>query len=222
MDNIIYGQIYAIYCKTSGKYYVGKTMDGAEKRFKEHVADSTKERYKNRPLYKAMNKYGVENFKLLILEPKCPADLLNEKEQLWISKMNCFGHGYNATKGGDGKLYVDYDEVIYSYNEHKTVKGVVEELGIDAKTVKKILSNAGIDITSSQDVNKLHHGQRVDMLDKDGNVVQHFLSLGDAANYAISISGKPENKRGYAQKIKLVCNGKRHTTFGHKWRWAAA
>lgn len=221
MENIVYGQIYAIYCKISGKYYVGKTLDGAEHRFKEHIADSTKTRNKNRPLYAAMNKYGVENFTLLILEDKCPKDILNEKERQWILKMNCFGHGYNATKGGDGKFSVDYDSIIRSYNEHKTVKGVVEELGVDAKTVKKVLNNAGIVITSSQDINKLHHGQKVDLLDVEGNVLESFLSLGDAADYVIAEGNcKPKNKRGCAQKIKLTCKGERRTSYTHRWQWS--
>lgn len=222
MKNIVYGQIYAIYCKVSGKYYVGKTLKSAESRFKEHIADSKKERNKNRPLYSAMNKYGTENFQLLILEPKCPIDDLNEKERLWILKLNCFGHGYNATEGGDGKSYVNHDEIISAYSECKTVKGVVQKLGVDSKTVKKILSGAGVKITSSQEVNKREHGQKVDLLDTDGNIMQSFSSLGDAANYVmLERDGKPEHKRGFSQKIKLVCNGERKIAYGHKWQWSA-
>lgn len=220
MEKIVYGQIYAIYCKVSGKYYVGKTTDTAENRFREHIHESKKERCRKRPLYAAMNKYGIENFQLMTLESKCPEEKLNEMEMLWISKLNSFHHGYNATKGGDGTICVDRISVIDAYNELGTVKDVRKKLGVDNKTIKKILSNAGIEITPSQDINKQLHGQRVDMIDADGNVLKSFVSLCEAADYLIQErSLNPEHKRGYFQKIKLVCNGVRKIAYGHQWKW---
>lgn len=41
---------------------VGKTTTSIEERWKEHCNDCKKERCEKRPLYDAMNKYGVENF----------------------------------------------------------------------------------------------------------------------------------------------------------------
>jgi group I intron endonuclease len=60
--------IYMITNEINGKVYVGKTEESIQKRFVEHCADSKKERNKNRPLYRAMNKYGVENFTIHLLE----------------------------------------------------------------------------------------------------------------------------------------------------------
>lgn len=54
-----------IYCITNlinSKRYVGKTTTSIEERWKEHCYDFQKERCNKRPLYDAMNKYGVENF----------------------------------------------------------------------------------------------------------------------------------------------------------------
>lgn len=45
--------IYKITNSINGKAYIGKTMGTPEKRFKEHIADSKRDRYANRPLYKA-------------------------------------------------------------------------------------------------------------------------------------------------------------------------
>lgn len=65
--------IYVITNEINGKQYVGKTNDSVEKRFKEHINDSKKERCEKRPLYNAMNKYGAENFSISVLE-ECSAE----------------------------------------------------------------------------------------------------------------------------------------------------
>ena len=56
------GKLYLITNTVNNKKYVGKTYQEVETRFKQHVSDSIRERNKNRPLYRAMRKYGVENF----------------------------------------------------------------------------------------------------------------------------------------------------------------
>lgn len=50
-------------------------------------------------LYKAMNKYGIDNFIFSILE-ECPVEKLDEREIFWISQLNSYLKGYNMTRGG--------------------------------------------------------------------------------------------------------------------------
>lgn len=60
-----------------------------------------------------MNKYGIENFFIEEIEEVENPDKLNEREVFWIEYFGTFKNGYNATSGGDGKSFVDY-ELIYN------------------------------------------------------------------------------------------------------------
>lgn len=72
--------IYKIYNDINNKIYVGKTLSSIEKRFQVHIQDSKKEYCKNRPLYKAFNKYGIEHFHIELLE-ECSEKEVNQKEK---------------------------------------------------------------------------------------------------------------------------------------------
>lgn len=62
-----------------------------------------------------MNKYGVENFKIEELE-EIPDEKLSEREIYWINELGTFGSdGYNSTKGGDGSLLYDHNEILELY-----------------------------------------------------------------------------------------------------------
>ena len=56
------GYIYKITNRLNQKAYIGKTIYTVEERWQEHIRDSKRDRCKDRPLYRAMNKYGIENF----------------------------------------------------------------------------------------------------------------------------------------------------------------
>ena len=73
------GYIYVITNKINGKQYVGKTINTIEERFKQHLRDSNKVTLEQRPLYKAIKKYGKENFSVSLLE-ECSFKELSVKE----------------------------------------------------------------------------------------------------------------------------------------------
>lgn len=73
--------IYCITNHVNGKKYIGKTTSSVSKRWKEHCRDYKKERCKDRPLYRAMNKYGIDSFSIEMLE-ECSSKESSGREQL--------------------------------------------------------------------------------------------------------------------------------------------
>ena len=130
--------IYCITNQINGKQYVGKTTESITKRFKEHCRDSKKERCEKRPLYDAMNKYGIQNF---IAEEimQCEPDELDSYERLFIEKLDTYHNGYNATRGGDGIILFDYTEIIDLYKQGKTMREVAALLNCCVDTVSKVV-----------------------------------------------------------------------------------
>jgi len=93
-----------------------------------------------RPLYSAINKYGIEHFKIEKIE-ECGIDILNEREIYWIDYYHSYHNGYNATKGGDGKTRCDYDAVYNMYLQGYTKKKIMEQTGYDSQTCQKIIES---------------------------------------------------------------------------------
>ena len=89
------------------KCYIGQSID-VNKRLAHHFSNIKNNRYDN-PLYRAIKKYGLENFDVTIREVLEASDVLksklDEKEVYYINKYNSYGkNGYNQTLGGDGGI----------------------------------------------------------------------------------------------------------------------
>jgi group I intron endonuclease len=85
--------IYRITNVVNSKFYIGKTSKTVQERFQRHCYNHQKQ---NTHLYNAMRKYGVDKFKIEILEE---TNLANEREIYWIETLQPH---YNMTMGGDG------------------------------------------------------------------------------------------------------------------------
>lgn len=94
--------IYKITNKINGHSYIGLSK-GIEKRFSEHKSKaihSNKKDDLDKALYRAMRKYGIDNFSYEIIE-ECPEEKLKEREIYWISYYNTYENreDYNETPG---------------------------------------------------------------------------------------------------------------------------
>ena len=203
------GYIYKITNQINGKMYIGKTEDTIEKRFKTHCRDAKKQRCEKRPLYDAMNKYGIENFTVEEVEYVELNENLSEREEYWIKYYNTYHNGYNATKGGDGKRLLDYDLIIETYKEVQSVKKTAELCHCDPSSVSKILKVNNIEIKTSGEV----LGVLIDQYDLQGNFIQTFSSPCEAAR-AVA-----HGELGEATHIRDVCKGKRKTAYKYIWKY---
>lgn len=104
------GYIYIIKNTCNNKVYIGQTTLSVEERFKQHLKPSQIKRCRYK-LYKAMEKYGKENFYVETLESDVPYDKLDEREIYYINMYDSFHNGYNSTQGGDTKTIYKIDDI---------------------------------------------------------------------------------------------------------------
>lgn len=203
--------IYKITNKINQKSYIGKTTRTPQERFEEHRKEAKRERAKDRPFYKAINKYGMDNFTLETIE-ECSDEIASEREQFWIQAYATFKNGYNDTIGGDGTPYIDYNLVVELYEQFKNQNKVAEIMGIHKSSVSYILDNMNIKKLSHKEVAKLNKGKPVKQINKfTDEIICVFDSLSEAEK---SLNIKDAHKH-----ISEVCRGKRKTAYGYKWEY---
>lgn len=205
--------IYQITNDINGKIYIGKTERSIEERFKEHCRDYLNRNFEKRPLYSAMKKYGVNHFHIELIEE---TDNPEEREIFWIEQKRSFKEGYNATLGGDGRRYIDYDLVIATYLEVKNQKEVARRMEIDPETVRKVLEINNIDRIDSATIIRTISGKIINQYDLDGNYIQSFIS---ARNAAETLGKITSTSNGASSHITDVCRGKRKTAYGYIWKF---
>lgn len=220
------GYIYKITNDVNGKMYVGKTEQvNPYNRWKEHLSNCNCVLFKNKPLYRAMNKYGIEHFRFEIIEEINNPEEICQRERYWINKLNTYCgvkdcNGYNATLGGDGVSYLNLDEkdiIRYHTEEACYVSGdTARHFNVDNKTIMAILLQNHIPWVIERDIRRLKVYQeyggvyQVDI--KTKIILNSFENVNDASIYL----GKQEKNTN----IYLACKGKKkkgHQAYGYLW-----
>ena len=135
------GYIYKITNTINNKVYIGQTVKTVQKRFTQHKNNSNKPYFSQIILYKAFNKYGIENFICEEIE-EVDNSLLDERERYWIEYYDSYFNGYNSILGGRAiQLYNwDIDDIIEKYLELKSARKVAKYYGCDHSTIDNILN----------------------------------------------------------------------------------
>ena len=199
------GYIYKITNKINGKVYIGQTIKTVEKRFTQHKNNSNKTYFSQIVLYKAFNKYGIENFICETIE-KVPNEELNNREKYWINYYDSYFNGYNSTLGGRlVELYNwDVDDIIEKYQELKSARKVAKVIGCDHSTIDHILNlNGVLRFTPAQ------QQSRAVILSKNGENFE-FETTTAAAKWLIETKQTAsKNIRGVRQYITRFASSKK-------------
>lgn len=163
-----------------------------------------------------MRKYGLEHFRIELIEE---TDKPEEREIYWIEQKRSFKTGYNATMGGDGRKYLDYDLIVATYNQLQHLGNTARILGIDETTVRKVLTINNVSIRTSQDVLKEKCSVPVHMFDLNDNYIQTFPSSHEAARYMVENGLTGCKHSTIRQHISEVCKGRRKTAAKFKWKY---
>ncbi len=132
------GYIYMVVNKINDKSYIGKTYSTTEIRWKQHCREYKRVTICNRPLYRAMNKYGIEAFEVLQLG-KFEEGELEKQEIYFIGLFDTYRNGYNATLGGDGtKIYTfSKKEIEKAIKNADSISDASRKLKVDPSTLRK-------------------------------------------------------------------------------------
>lgn len=203
------GYIYKIINDINNKVYIGLTnKSNPIDRWTRHLQDYNK--YLERPLYRAMNKYGVEHFHFEVIEE---TDKPAEREQYWISKLRTYigfsdCNGYNATLGGDGVFINTFENgekefIIELYQEGLSCNEIAKQTNHSTETISNLLKENGIEV-------KIYL-TKVGQYTLEGEFLRDFPSAKQASEFL--------GKTGKGGHIIEVCKGQRKTAYGYKWKY---
>lgn len=140
------GCIYIIKNTENDKVYVGQTTLTPQKRFLQHMKDSTLKQKGNIEFYIAVKEIGKEKFYIEVLEDNVPIEKLDEKEMFYIERYDSCDNGYNATKGGKGGVSFSDSERKEILNLAKQGKSAIEIsklYNVNKSTVLRTLHSLG-------------------------------------------------------------------------------
>lgn len=223
-----YGFIYK-YTSPSGKSYIGQTIYS----LKERAKTTNGTGYSNCTIFfRAIQKYGFENFKWEVLGEFLIEDL-DEKERYFIEKENTLQpNGYNIKSGGaaafeKGKLRKErinqFDLNGNFIRSYESLRIAAEENNTNYQSISAVLRRIRPQLNgyiyrydgepNPEPVErKKTHGRITAQYDLNDNLIQTYPS----ANAAALAIGKNSNA---ARNIRAVCLGDRLTAYGFKWKY---
>lgn len=209
------GYIYCITNKINNKKYIGKTeYENPKKRWQEHLRDS--ERF-DRLLYRAIRKYGKENFIFEVLFSDLYGEELCEKEISTIKEYDTYSNGYNATLGGDGASYILEEEkkrIVFDYNNGMSTYKIAQKYNHDQSTISRILKSNGINPNENYNYHSSKNNCPIKMYnDKEELIFNSSKECIDYIHENISNYSKESIRKGLSKAL----NGTRKSYLKYKF-----
>lgn len=141
--------IYKITNLTNNKSYIGQTTNW-KRRFQEHRNKGYGQE-ENKILYRAFEKYGINNFTFEVLE-EC--ENYNEREKYWIKYFDTFLNGYNMTEGGEEPpLNIKENSPFATHNQEQADE-VIKLILTTSYSFKEIADKTNYDSSTIERINK--------------------------------------------------------------------
>jgi len=161
LEDLSKSGIYSINFKNNNKlkYYVGSAMikgqqckssKGFWSRWRLHLCYLRKNKHHSKHLQNAYNKYGEKNLKFKILEFCNNKDIIIEREQYWINKLDSYNQGYNILPfarssigktvelNKNGKKIIQYSLSGQKLASFASAREVTRQLGFNYKNIHKV------------------------------------------------------------------------------------
>ena len=220
--------IYLMTNQINNKQYVGKTVcKNLSRRICNHFSSARNKYDKdyNCPLHRAIRKYGEQNFTVEVLE-KCSEKESCQKEIEWIDELGTYKNGYNATRGGDGSVCYNYEEIAQLYLKTLNMTETSKILGCDIGTVRRALADKQIAPLSDGEVSKNKTSFPIESYNlMNGQTIKQYSSQIEAAKdlHAQGIAKFDITNRssltGTSNRLGQVARGKRKQSYGLGWRY---
>lgn len=205
------GCIYMLVNKINKKIYIGKTTYSLEKRLNEHKSAINRCDKYDTKLYRALRKYGIENFEVINIKDNIDnEDELNKLETEYINKYDSYNNGYNSTLGGDGvSIYTDKDKefIIETFKKCNNIAETSRITGVHPHTIRIILKS------SNNYVDKHSEKIGIVMYSIDFEPEHYFISIFSIKEYLGMDAGNLYNR------LKLHFDGSLFV--GHRWQLAS-
>ena len=205
--------IYRITNSINGKIYIGYDSGSIEEgaRWKQHIgygsgAWKLTDSLKKNALYKAMKKYGTENFYYDVIEEIYNIEVLREREIFWITHYGSFINGYNLTKGGDGgTTYEDllpHQKIARNEKIKKTVRKYWENISQEDRSKKSLKTS---EVQRSR-VAKMSKEEKVNMTSHLPDTYKKWwddLSIEDKEQHSKKLSESIDPKKRSLQTSRM-------------------
>lgn len=188
-------ELYCVYMhinKINGKRYIGQTInqDNPNRRFGKNGNDYVKCSY----FYRAIKKYGWNNFEHIIIQKNLTKEEADELEILNILAYNTTNNkfGYNLKFGGEagGKVSEEVKQKMSNSQKGKCFSEEHKE-----KISKSQMGNS-------------YRSKKVGQYTLDGKLIHIYNSVVETINFGY----KPK-------KIYMCCNGERNKHKGYMWKY---
>ena len=215
------GYIYKIVNDINDKVYVCQTINSIEYRFKQHLYDAKRsECYEKRPLYRAMNKYGIDHFKIELIG-EYPNEYLNDQEIYWIAYYKGYTDGYNANMGGESGCIYDHNLIAELLSNNPYPIEVAQEVGCSPDVVWEVAKTYNIQVRHRKEDEFSKLSKQIYRLDKQTNeILDIYPNTVSAAEWCKDNGYAAKGKsKGVSTHISDAAKGTRKTAYGFKWKF---